>query len=590
MKILSISLLLLLISLNCFAQNFQLELKGINISENKILDSLNYISKHQNLKSIDDEITTASEKLSKLGYLENQFLEKIKINDSCYSAKFRTGNKIKFIHIYIGEKSLFTKPLINQKNNVTETENTTDNKNTIIRDLIGFNTGKDTLIVSFLEIESFLNESIQKLEQQGYAFAKLKLIHTKIKNKILLSELQIELGTPKYLNEIVVKYANSDKKNSFPKGHLAQLNRKYQNRTFNKNSINEIYKDFEKLRFVSQIKYPEVLFTRDTTKVYVYLNERKSNTFDGFIGFANNESKKIRFNGYLDATLENTLKLGEQFSLYWKSDGNDQKTFTTGIEIPYLFKSPIGIKAKIHIFKQDSIFQNIKTEINLGYYADYNTRIFLGYQSTESSDIQNTNNINISDYNNSFVSSTLDYLKFDTQNSNFWIKSKLFINLGIGKRTTNEFAVSSGAIKQFYVNLQATHNFYLNTKNCININYHNYFLKSNTYLTNELYRFGGINSIRGFAENNFQASFANALQSEYRYIVSPNLYLYTLFDYCYYEDDSLNKKDNLTGLGLGFGLKTGNGLLKFAFANGKTKNENIELNKSIIHINYSLEF
>ena len=57
----------------------------------------------------------------------------------------------------------------------------------------------------------------------------------------------------------------------------------------------------------------------------MYLEKRKSNTFDGFIGFNNNENKKITFNGYLDVTLKNTLQVGEQFSLYWKTDGNQQR-------------------------------------------------------------------------------------------------------------------------------------------------------------------------------------------------------------------------------------------------------------------------
>lgn len=590
MKTLSLFIVLISFSFSCFAQNFQLKLTGSNESENKTSDSIFYSSKHQNIKSMEDEIKITSEKLSQFGYLEHQFLEKIKENDSCYAAKFRLGKKIKWIHIYIGETKQTNQAKLYQPKKIIKPEKPVENENSLIKNIIEWDTKKDTLIVPFVETASFLNKSIQKLEQQGYAFAKLKLINSKIKDKILYSELLFELDTPRKLNSIVVKYANSDKKNSFPEGHLAQLNRKYRNRTFNKNSVNDIYEDFEKFRFISQVKYPEILFNKDTTKVYVYLNERKSNTFDGFIGFANTENNKIRFNGYLDVTLENTLKVGEQFSLYWKSDGNNQKTFNAGIEIPYVFKSPIGIKAKIQIFKQDSIFQNTKTEIDLGYYIDYNTRIFLGYQSTESSDIQNTNNTTISDYKNSFVSSNLEYLKFDNKNSNFPIQSKLAINLGIGKRTTNEFAVSSGTIQQFYIDLKAMHNFYLNTKNCININYHNYFLKSDTYIINELHRFGGIRSIRGFTENNFQANLMSTIQTEYRYIVSPSLYLHSILDYCYFEDKSTNTKENLTGIGFGIGLNTKTGILKFAFANGINKNEAVKLNSAIIHISYFINF
>jgi hypothetical protein len=43
------------------------------------------------------------------------------------------------------------------------------------------------------------------------------------------------------------------------------------------------------------------------------------------------------FNGYLDLTLENSLHVGEQFSLYWKTDGNKQRT-KTALELPYLSK------------------------------------------------------------------------------------------------------------------------------------------------------------------------------------------------------------------------------------------------------------
>ncbi len=554
----------------------------MNESETKSIDSLNYTKNHLNLKSIQEEITLASEKLSKEGYLENQFLEKIKLNDSAYYAKFSLGKKTKFIRIYIGKT--------NQIKRTNKEEIRLENNSNEIKNLIDWKTEKDTLKIPFTEVESFLNKSIQKLEKKGYAFAKLKLENFNRTNTFLIAELQFELGKARALNSIVINYKNNEKKNSFPEGHLAQINRKYRNRVFNSNSVNGIYEDFEKFKFVSQLKYPEILFTRDTTKVYVYLNDKKSNTFDGFIGFTNNENNKVKLNGYLDVKLENTLKAGEQFTLYWKSNGNDQKTFSTGIEIPYLFKSPLGIKAQINIFKQDSIFQNTKTEIDLGYYIDYNTRLFLGYQATESSDILNTNTKTISDYKNSFISTNLEYLKSDAQNSNFPVKSSLSANFGIGKRTSNEFSKNAGTIKQGYVKIQAMHNFYLNTKNCVNINFHNYFLKSDTYVTNELFRFGGINSIRGFAENIFQANFMTAFQSEYRHIVSSNLYFHTILDYCYFQDQSLDYNQNLTGIGLGVGLNTKSGLLKFAFANGNIKNQTIQLSNTIIHINYVVRF
>lgn len=556
---------LLIFGQNSYAQNFKLQLTGSSEIENRVIDSLKYNKNHNTLKSINDEILLTSDRLTKIGYIENKILENKKLNDSCYEALLSLGKKIKWVHIYIG-------------------------RNIEIKNLLALNQKNDTIRITFKQTEKFLNETLRKLEQKGFALARLKLINIKSHEQTLFADLDFNPNQKRQLNSIVVKFDNDTKKNRFPEGHLHQINRKYTNTTFNQNIVRKIHDDFDEFRFVNQIKYPEILLTKDTTKVYVYLEKRNSNTFDGFIGFTNNDSSKLTFNGYLDLNLENTLKVGEQLSLYWKSDGKDQKTFKTSLEIPYLFNSPIGLKAQIQIFKQDSIYQNTKTAIALGYRLNYNTRIYLGYQSTESSDIQNTNSNTISDYKNSFITSNLELLRSDSSNSIFSKKTNLSLTIGYGKRTTPNLAENTENNKQIYVNINAINNFYLNKKNCININYHNYFLKSDTYIINELYRFGGTNTIRGFAENSLQASFTSSLATEYRYILSPDLYIHTILDYGYYQDKTSENFGNLFGIGFGFGVQTKNGLLKLNFTNGATKKQNFKSTNTIVNINYNVDF
>ena len=549
----------------CFSQNIHLKIIGSTPSENKVIDSLKYNSIPTNVKNCNDELKTIAERLSKIGYIENQLLENTKKHDSTYIATFILGDKIKFTHINIS-------------------------KNYELKEIIALEKNKDSIVLAYSETEPFLNTTLQKLEQNGFAFAKLKLTNIKRKNNSLYTELQFESGQQRKLNAIVVQFVESNKKNSFPEGHLKQMNRKYRNSTFNQEIVRKIHDEFEKFGFVNQIKKPEILFTKDTTMVYVYLEKRKSNTFDGFIGFTKKESDKLTLNGYLDLSLENTIKAGEEFSLYWKSDGNNQKTFKASVDLPYIFKSPIGLKAQINIFKQDSIFQNTKTAIDLGYFLDYKTRIYLGYQATESSDIQSTNNSIISDYTNSFLTTNLEYSRQDYINTTFPKKTTISIIMGQGNRKTTDLVETAGKSKQAFININAMHNFYLNPKNCININYQNYFLKSDTYIINELYRFGGTKSIRGFAENSLQANFMTAIITEYRYIISPDLYLHSILDYGYYKDNTTNYETTLTGIGLGIGLRTKNGNLKLNVSNGRNKNETFQFSNTIININYNIEF
>jgi hemolysin activation/secretion protein len=338
------------------------------------------------------------------------------------------------------------------------------------------------------------------------------------------------------------------------------------------------------LRFISQTRYPEILFTEDSTKVFVYLQKAKSNRFDGFIGFANDEQNNLNFTGYLDVALNNVLNTGEAFTLYWKSDDNQQVSFNVGIEVPYIFKTPLAIKTNLNIFKQDSTFQNTKTAIDLGYYFTTNKKIFIGYQSTASSDIQNINSTLISDFENRFYTSTFEYKDF-VADVLFPEKTKIYLKSGFGQRTSK-----LETNKQVFFELDVSHNLFLNKKNIINLRSQNFYLQSTNFITNELFRFGGIQSVRGFNENSLQANTFTSLLTEYRYVLSPNLYVHSVLDYGFYEDVTSNNKNNLLGLGFGFGIQSKNGLLNLIYANGSTKDQVIKLTNSVVQIKFVTQF
>ena len=546
---------LIIVSRNVSAQNFYLKITGQNDIENKIIDSIGYNQKHLNFKSVSEENNSFYNKLVKSGYTENQFSEVIKQNDSTFYYKYELGKKINYARIYIGIK--------NQEN------------------IPSYYTLKnDSLTIPYEETESFLNSVLKKLEGNGFSMAKVKLTNLENKNNTIIAELSVAKETQRQLNDIVIN--GYDK---FPVSHKKNILRLYRNKVFNQKNLDKLYNDFEKFRFVKQSKYPEILFTKDSTKVYVYLEKAKPNTFDGFIGFTNDEESKLILSGYVDLVLQNILNSGEKFSLYWKSDGKDQKTFNLSLELPYLFKSPIGLKTELNIFKQDSTFQNTRTNIELGYYFNYNTRLYLGYQSTESSDIQNANTSNLSDFNNSFITNALEFVDFKNDDFLFPEKTNFNLKLGFGKRDSKQISDN-----QFFGSLNLKHNLYLNPKNIINIKSQNFYLQSENYIINELSRFGGINSIRGFNENSLQGNTFTSILTEYRYVLAPNLYIHSIIDYGYLQDKTTNSRNNLLGLGFGFGLLSKNGLFNIVYANGSTNNQAVKLSNSIVHISFKASF
>lgn len=535
-------------------QNFYLKIVGTSEKENSIIDSLQYVSEHASVALILEEQKRFENKLTNQGFFDWLLLEQNKVNDSSFVFKYSLGNALKNNTIYIGKLSTEEKSLLQLE--------------------------KDTLIITTSEVENFMKSKVALLEKKGYSLANLQLVNQRRIGNDLISDLQLKLNSKRNITDLVI--VGYDK---FPAGIKKAITKKAKKATFNQDNLKQINDTFDKLQFVNQIKYPEILFTTDSTKIFVYVEKSKPNKFDGFIGFSNDDQSKLTFNGYLDLQLQNILNTGEKFNLYWKNDGNRQTSFNIGTELPYIFKSPIGIKANLRIFKQDSTFQNTVTDLNLGYYFAYNTKAFVGYQKTTSVDIQNTNSFSLNDFTNTFLTSSFEHLELNPDSFVFPEKAKVFVKFGTGNRT-----IASQKTSQFFTQLDVNYSFNLNQKNSIFVRNQTFYLQSDDYVINELFRFGGINSIRGFNENSLQANAFTGIIAEYRYLLASNLYLHSITDFGYFQDKTSNIEDRLLGLGFGFGLFTKNGLFNLVYANGSTSDQAIKLSNSIVHISFKTNF
>jgi hypothetical protein len=149
-----------------------------------------------------------------------------------------------------------------------------------------------------------------------------------LKRKLYLA-IEFESEKQRRLNAIVIKQTD-DQQRTFPTGHLTQISRKYKNQTFNQEIVSKINSEFENFRFVNQIKYPK--FCSQKTALFMYIWKRNSNTLTGSLDSVIMKIKDS-FQRLSRLTLENSLHVGEQFSLYWKTDGNKQRTFKTALEL-----------------------------------------------------------------------------------------------------------------------------------------------------------------------------------------------------------------------------------------------------------------
>lgn len=443
---------------------------------------------------------------------------------------------------------------------------------------------KNYYISEYTKLEKNLEFQNRIINNKGYPFSELSLIEIQKKNdSTLTGKLKIDTNEKKrVLNRIIIKGYEK-----FPKSYLRHFLKIKKDKTFNLDEINTKAISLNNLNFSKQIKSPEVLFLKDSTKLYIYLEKTPSNNFDGYLGFATNEnSNKIEFNGYLNLNLINNLNYGESLHLEYKSDETEQKNFNLTTNLPYIFNSPIGIEASLNILKRDSTFINTNQKVDLFYQLNDKHSIYTGISTTESSDLTNENtNLNIIDYTNNFFNIKYQYIKHQKDDLLFPIQTFAKIETGYGTRKSN-----TNNLNQTLINIDANHIFNLNNKNSIYFRTSIKLLNSENYLENELFRFGGINNIRGFTENSLTANSLYTLNTEYRYRLSNSIFVNSIIDVATFKNNLIKQEENLYGFGFGFGVLTNGGLLRFIYANGKQKNEVFNFSNSKIHLSLKTDF
>ena len=199
--------------------------------------------------------------------------------------------------------------------------------------------------------------------------------------------------------------------------------------------------------------------------------------------------------------------------------------------------------------------------------------------------LNTTTTNSISDYKSNFITIAYQFTKPQYYNFLFPVNATLFLETGFGNRKTSETSE-----KQTQLNMDAFKIFNFNQKNSFYLRINGSSLVSDSYFENELSRFGGINSVRGFNENSILATSYAFMNTEYRLLLSPTIYIHSIIDLASFENKITNTKEKLFAYGFGFGILSKAGLLKLNFANGKTSKQKFKFSNSQIHLSLTANF
>ena len=524
-----------------FGQKNELILVAKDTIQNRIVSEIYHTKKHLQKKDALDEIDRILQQVKKRGF----FTARI---DSISKT-----NKELIAYLDLGKK-------INEIIIVTKKDNT----NGII------DSGIDSIKIKTREFSDLTNQLLKQIDRKGNSFSEITYVNPLLKNDTLFLEMKISNSSSRKIDKVITRGYED-----FPKKFITKYFLIDKNTVFSKKKLNQVSALSNKLDFIKEKKAPEVLFKKDSTHLYLFLDKIGTSSFDGLVNFSSKENGKgLLLNGNLDLKLNNTFNTGEKFEIIWNKVSDEKTDFKINSYVPYILNSKFSTTLEFYLYRQDSTFINTNFELKTDYSINQKSHASILYSSEKSNYLLNISNNDLASYSNYFIGLGYELKKSSTSNL-YKYKNGLNLNLTFGKRKTD-----TESINQLKFHFSAFANVEINNRGYLNIKNESGLLTSKNYLLNELYRIGGANSIRGYNEQSIFTNGYSYSNIEFRYSLDTSSYLYSITDLGVYKENTTNKIKKLIGIGAGYQFRINNNLVNLGYVISTNSSTNAKLNSS----------
>lgn len=428
-------------------------------------------------------------------------------------------------------------------------------------------------------------------ENIGYPFAKVLYDSILIENNKIEEKITLVKGPMIKIDSISLKGLAKINPNV-----IYQLIGIKPNSVYSEKKIKSISPNLSNVSYLDIIRPSEFYFTENKNILFLYLKERKRNRFSGILGFQNNpENDKLMLTGDLSLGLNNVMKQGEWINFNWNRFQDASQKLYINVGFPYLFKSPVGIEGALNLFKQDTSYIDVLLEGKLLFSMSNNSRFEFSISSRQSNSlssipINSATIANVSLINYSLGIRHRNFDNYFNPRKGFGGIAKFTLsNKSITNQTEGDTITTDPVQYQAIINLK----YFIPTftKQTIGLFLKGGAIFNDNVFQNEMFRLGGLNTIRGFNEEAIYASQYAIGTVEYRYLYEKNTNLRVFTDFGLVKNQGIeNDFQFLVGFGIGASIETKAGIINFDYAMGKQENEGLQLSNAKVHIGYVNNF
>lgn len=452
----------------------------------------------------------------------------------------------------------------------------------------------------YQEVAQLMENVLQYAENSGYPFATIRLINISLDEEEVRASLDYHPGPFITFGHLLLNDSSKVKPTFFAAYLGIKPGMPYQQK-----KINNIENIISELPYLSLENPVQISFQNESADVFLEIAGKRSNQIDGVISFLPSEGKqgKLLLTGEANLLLNNLFHTGKTLALQWQRLQVLSQQLTAYYTHPNLLKSPIDVSLNFEFLKQDTLFVNRDFRAELSFRKNAYTKIgvftnlrasrLLGTQIAlpTSAFTQEYADFNLNSYGIHYTWKKLNHHLFPKHGI------ALAVETSIGnKKLRNTTLPDNPHLSQQswqYTLLGSLGQYHPMGK--IFVLYHRLqggIVGNQQLFTNDLWRIGGLQSLRGFNEKFFFAASYALSNLELRLLFDQqreeHSYLFLFYDQAYIGSETYS--DYPLGIGAGISLVTQTGIFNLAYALGNAKVQPMDFSASKIHFGFISRF
>jgi hypothetical protein len=434
--------------------------------------------------------------------------------------------------------------------------------------------------------ENQLNTYLNFYQENGYPFVSAQLQSYAWHGKVLSGKVLIKPGPLVTWDSLSLKGFNT-----ISPATLRYDLDFYTGKPYQESYLKKIETYARQVEFLSFTRAPAVGFFKNKTTLFLYTQEQKGNQIDGVIGLNTDQNGQTTLNGDFQLRLLNIFKKGEDFALRWQRPDASVQELQLAVNWPYLFKTPVWLSTGFELFRQDSSFVNTRFNALLKYRIARQSFVNGGIEYISSNALASTTDAeSVFTSLNSFSTTTYLIGTEIVRLNRALVPTEGFQLEVYGKTGRRNTAQDNQNQLGWQAQGQWLWPFY--SKMVLKIGLQSQAILGSNLFENELYRLGGLKTLRGFNEQSLFSSAYAIGTFEYRYHLGDFDYL-TLFTDLAYSNRKIGNTNNfswLNGLGTGINFRTNGGIFSLFLAVGQSSNSSLDFRATKVHFGYVNQF